>query len=107
MSRSSTFLSQISDARCFLGDVERTIFEATLKSSAFLFDDLLINVTDILSNQFFFDVFSKDPVAAYEWLSSDRGSDSAILRPVLFKGGSFEEVATSMEAQGTTISLER
>jgi hypothetical protein len=106
MSRSSAYLSQISDARCFLGDVNRTAFEATLKSSAFLFDDLRINVTDILSNQFFFDLFS-DAETASQWLSSDGGAESAILRPVLDQSESFEDAAASMERRGTILSLKK
>lgn len=106
MSSSSAVLSQISDARCYLGDVTKTTFEATLKASAFLFDDLRINVTDILSNQFFFDVFFSNEEATFRWLSSQT-EGSAILRPVVYQGESFEHVATLMKERGTMLGLKK
>ena len=98
MARSSTFLSQISDGRCSLGDVSKDFFEATLKSSAFLFEDLTINATDILSNQFFFDLFSNEETV-HHWLSA------GVLQPVLFEHNSFEDVAESMVERGTILGL--
>jgi len=105
MYRSSTYLSQISDLRCALGDVDQPTFEKTLKASAFLFDDLRINVTDILSNQYFQDVFWRDEETAYQWLSSDGVNGPAILCAVARRGESFEEVAEAMVRTGTRTNL--
>src|SRR5687767_905063 len=101
---SSSYLTQITDGACYLGEVNRATFDTTLKLQAFLFDELQLNVTDILSNQFFYELFSRQDVAE-AWLGNAFGPP--ILRPIIFKGKKFEEVADAMQERETILSLSR